>query len=64
LKEGYMKKPEPVKRPRVAIHVDAVPEDEATQEELNRRLRKPGEPGYVPRELRKQAQPPSPGAKE
>lgn len=27
---------------------DAIPEDEATQEEPNRRLRKPGEPGYCP----------------
>jgi hypothetical protein len=28
--------------------VDAVPEDEEMQEELNRRLRKPGEPPYCP----------------
>jgi hypothetical protein len=52
------------RKERIVIHYDAVPEDEATQEELNRRLRKPGEPGYVPRELRKPAQPPPSGAKD
>jgi hypothetical protein len=28
--------------------VDAIPEDDETQEYLNRTMRKPGEPGYVP----------------
>ncbi len=27
---------------------DAIPEDEEKQDELNRRLRKPGEPAYSP----------------
>jgi hypothetical protein len=32
--------------PRKSYTFEAVPEDEETQDELNRRLRKPGEPGY------------------
>jgi hypothetical protein len=34
--------------PRPSFTFDAIPEDEEMQEELNRRLRKPGEPGYCP----------------
>lgn len=32
--------------PTKSYTFDAIPEDEDTQEALNRRLRKPGEPGY------------------
>jgi hypothetical protein len=32
--------------PTKSYTFEAVPEDEETQEQLNRRLRKPGEPGY------------------
>ena len=32
--------------PNKSYTFEAIPEDEETQEELNRRLRKPGEPGY------------------
>jgi hypothetical protein len=32
--------------PRKSYTFEAVPEDEQTQDALNRRLRKPGEPGY------------------
>jgi hypothetical protein len=32
--------------PRKSYTFEAIPEDEETQDELNRRLRKPGEPGY------------------
>jgi hypothetical protein len=35
---------------RASHTVDAVPEDEQRQDELNRRLRKPGEPGHCPPE--------------
>jgi hypothetical protein len=34
--------------PRTSYTFDAIPEDDETQDELNRRLRKPGEPGYCP----------------
>jgi hypothetical protein len=32
--------------PRKSYTFDAIPEDEETQDELNHRLRKPGEPNY------------------
>jgi hypothetical protein len=32
--------------PRMSYTFDAIPEDDEHQDELNRRLRKPGEPGY------------------
>jgi hypothetical protein len=34
--------------PRKSYTFDATPEDEATQDELNRLLRKPGDPPYDP----------------
>jgi hypothetical protein len=34
--------------PRHCIFVDAVPEDEERQDELNRTMRKPGDPPYNP----------------
>ena len=34
--------------PRLSFTFDAIPEDDETQDELNQRLRKPGEPGYCP----------------
>jgi hypothetical protein len=36
--------------PRASYTVDAIPEDGDRQDELNRRLRKPGEPGHCPPE--------------
>jgi hypothetical protein len=47
--------PKPTEEPRLSYTFDAVPEDEATQDELNRRLRKPGEPGYCPPAKKKDA---------
>ncbi len=35
-------------QPRLCYQFDAIPEDAETQEELNRRMRKPGESGYCP----------------
>lgn len=40
------KTPHETVQPRNTYTFEAVPEDAETQEELNRRLRKPGEPGY------------------
>jgi hypothetical protein len=40
--------PKKIDEPRLSYTFDAVPEDEETQDELNRRMRKPGEPGYRP----------------
>jgi hypothetical protein len=40
--------PKKTEEPRLSYQFDAIPEDEATQDELNRRMRKPGEPGYCP----------------
>jgi hypothetical protein len=34
--------------PRTSYTYDAIPEDEERQEELNRLMRKPGEPPYCP----------------
>jgi hypothetical protein len=34
--------------PRTVITVDAIPEDEDRQDELNRTMRKPGDPPYDP----------------
>jgi hypothetical protein len=39
-------KPDKTVEPRKSFTFEAVPEDEETQEELNRSLRKPGEPGF------------------
>jgi hypothetical protein len=38
--------PNKTMEPRKSFTFEAIPEDEETQEELNRRLRKPGEAGY------------------
>ena len=40
--------PNKADEPRSMYTADAIPEDDETQEELNRRFRKPGEPGYCP----------------
>jgi hypothetical protein len=40
--------PDQTREPRKSYTFDAIPEDEETQDELNHRLRKPGEPGYRP----------------
>jgi len=38
--------PDKTVEPRKSFTFEAIPEDDETQEELNRRLRKPGESGY------------------
>jgi hypothetical protein len=43
--ETSPRKPE---EPRLSYTFDAVPEDDEAQEDLNRRMHKPGETGYCP----------------
>ena len=40
--------PKKTQEPRRSYTFDAIPDDNETQDELNRRLRKPGELGYCP----------------
>jgi len=53
--------PQRSEEPRASFTFDAIPEDDERQEELNRTMRKPGEPPYYPPGKKPNATGPQPG---